>query len=175
MERDESNSLCLECGLCCNGVIFANLQLRPGDDTTRLEKLFAAATGKIETLRANSKLPQPCPALDGCVCRVYAGRPQYCRQFDCLLLKSVKAGKTPVTSALRTVKSAVRRAEKVRGLLRQLGDRDEQRALSLRFRRIKKCAETGELDGEAAGLFGELTLAMHNLNVLLSEEFYPGA
>ena len=119
-----------------------------------------------------SKFPQPCRALEGCRCRIYRDRPTYCRQFECLLLKAVKAGRIETVAALRTIRSARRRAEKVKRLLRELGDDEEHVALSARFRRVKKRVEKGTPDLKTAELFGELTLAMHDLNVVLSAEFY---
>jgi hypothetical protein len=35
--------------------------------------------------------------------------------------------------------------------------------------------ESSELDDESADCFGELTLAVHDLNLLLSGAFYPGS
>jgi hypothetical protein len=35
--------------------------------------------------------------------------------------------------------------------------------------------ETSPQPAEAAGKFGELTLAVHDLNMLLAENFYPGS
>ncbi len=31
--------LCPDCGLCCNGVLFADVELRAGDDAGRLKQL----------------------------------------------------------------------------------------------------------------------------------------
>jgi len=171
MTANDSNPICLECGLCCNGVIFGDLQLRPGDDLARLQKLLGQGSAR---LTGKSKLPQPCVALDGCQCRIYEGRPQYCREFDCLLLKNVKDGKIVLPAALGTIRTARQRAERVRHLLRQLGDADETTALGVRFRRIKKRAEAGELDDEETDLFGELTLAVHDLNVIIGSSFFFG-
>jgi hypothetical protein len=41
-ELAADGQLCLTCGLCCNGVIFANVGLRPGDDAARPQPLWAA-------------------------------------------------------------------------------------------------------------------------------------
>ena len=46
--------------------------------------------------------------------------------------------------------------------------------LSVRFRRTVKRMEAGVLDDETADRYGELTLAVHDLNVLLAQAFYPG-
>jgi Fe-S-cluster containining protein len=166
--------LCKACGLCCDGVIFANLALQPGDDAARLRSLGLPVRSLHSALRP-PHLAQPCAAFDGCRCRVYADRPQYCRQFECVLLKSVKAGRTEPAAALRIVRAARERADKVRGLLHALGDTDEQLPLSARFRRTGKRLSEGDLDEETAEAYGELTLAVHYLNLLLGEAFYPGS
>jgi hypothetical protein len=166
MNQIDANALCLECGLCCNGVIFADVQLQPGDNAARL-RILGLKSG------VNRKFPQPCTAFDGCRCNVYSERPQYCREFECLLLKGVKGGEMGIAGALRVIRTARQRVQKVKQLLNELGDADERVALSKRFRRVKRRLERSPLDDETAEKFGELTLAVHDLNVLLSEAFYP--
>jgi hypothetical protein len=90
-----------------------------------------------------------------------------------LLLKSVKAKRVAPGAALELVRSARDRAEKVRRLLTRLGETDEQSALAVRFRRTAKRLERLGLDQETAEAYGHLTLAFHELNLLLSESFYP--
>lgn len=171
----ESNDLCLECGLCCNGVLFADGQLQPDDNSSRLEKLGLKLKQKPKTEGAKRKFIQPCAAFDGCRCGIYTERPAYCRQFECLLLKRVASGETSRTEASRIVSRARCRVSKVKRLLRDLGDADESVALSIRFRRMARQLESRQLDSDAAERFSELTLAAHDLNMLLAEAFYPGA
>ena len=166
--------LCPACGLCCNGVIFANVGLRPGDDATRLRALGLPVCTPPSKMRP-PHLNQPCAAFDGCRCRVYADRPQYCREFECVLLKSVQAGHTEPAAALRIIRTARERADKVRRLLGALGDADDQLPLSARFRQMGKRLEERELDEETADTYAQLTLAVHDLNLLLSDAFYPGS
>jgi len=175
MNRRNSNSLCLECGLCCNGVIFADVQLQPGDNTARLQSLGLALISNRGSKTGIQKFNQPCTAFDGCRCQIYSERPKYCREFECLLLKSVKAGQTKYPEAQRTIRSAVERVKKVKRLLRELGDVDEDIALGKRFRRMKRQLESRPLNDETADTFGELTLAVHDLNVWLSGSFYPAS
>ena len=172
MNDPDSNSLCLECGLCCNGVIFADVQLQPRDNAAKLRALGLAFPPNRQSAIANRKFQQPCTAFEGCRCRIYSDRPTYCREFECLLLKSVKAGHTDIDEARRIIRSALRRVKKVKRLLRALGDTDETLALGKRFRRMKRKLESIHLDDETAEKFGDLTLAFHDLNVLLSEAFY---
>jgi hypothetical protein len=73
---------------------------------------------------------------------------------------------------LRLVRQAQQRAQRVRQLLRELGDVDETVALSVRFRRMRARFEQGLDSSENIDRFGELTLATHDLNLLLAEAFY---
>ena len=168
----DSNSLCLECGLCCNGVIFADGQLQPEDDATRLRSLGLKFAPNQKSKIENQKFLQPCPAFDGCRCNIYSERPRYCREFECLLLKSVQTGRTDRAGALRVIRTARKRVEKVKQLLHDLGNDEEELALGKRFRKVKRQMESGSLDDETAEKFGELTLAVHDLNLLLSDAFY---
>jgi Fe-S-cluster containining protein len=173
MAEPDANSLCRECGLCCNGVIFADVQLQSGDNAARLRALGLAFLKNRQSPIANRKFSQPCTAFAGCACKIYSERPTYCRQFECLLLKSVKAGETNSSDAIRVIRSALRRVKKVKRLLQQLGDTDDSVALSKRFRRMQRKLEGVSLSRETAQIFGELTLAVHDLNILLAEKFYP--
>ena len=172
MNPRDANALCLECGLCCNGVIFADVQLQSGDNATRLLALGLAFAKSRKSPIVNRKFSQPCTAFASCKCNIYSERPTYCRQFECLLLKSVKAGETKTSEARRVVRSALEQAEKVKDLLRRLGDTDESLALSKRFQRMRRKVEGSLCDKETAHTFGELTLAVHELNMVLSERFY---
>lgn len=181
--------ICLACGLCCDGVIFADLKLQPGDDASPFASLGASPSADPEPSRGPqsarlpwmsptggraTKIQQPCIAFDGCSCRIYQQRPKHCREFECLLLHGLKAGRVEKSAALEIIRTARRRADKVWRLLRDLGDVDEESALSVRFRHTAKRLESGHLDKEIAGRYGELTLAVHELNCLLSSAFYPG-
>jgi len=174
MTADDSNPLCLECGLCCNGVIFARGQLQPGEDIPRMRALGLRVALRGRAPAAGRKFLQPCSAFDGARCAIYCERPRYCREFECLLLKQVRAGRLETRAALRVIRTARQRAERVRVLLRELGDADERTAPSVRFRRVKRRLEAGVSDERTADLFGQLSLAVHDMNVLLSEAFYPG-
>jgi len=159
--------LCLACGLCCNGVLFKDVELQPGDDAQRLRSLglpvrnarMAKGLPNSKRETRNAKFPQPCAALcDGNRCRIYAERPARCREFECALFKSVAVGGTELVAALKTVRATLRRADRVRRLLRLLGDIDEHLPLSLRFKRTRKRLESGGFDDASAEAFGELTL-----------------
>ena len=168
---DISQKLCVTCGLCCNGVIFRDVELRESDDVTRLKSLGLP----IKKAGTKIRYTQPCAALDCSLCKIYADRPGYCREFECALLKSAVAGNTTTEAALRIIRTTQKRANKVLRLLRELGNHNEQVSLSKRFKQVTKDFETGRLSGESAGIYGDLTIAVHELNLLLSSAFYPGS
>ncbi|MDB6057777.1 MAG: Flagellin N-methylase [Verrucomicrobiales bacterium] len=164
-EANLAETLCLACGLCCNGVIFADVQLQRGDNAGHLREL-----GMLK--RNATKLPQPCSAHDGCRCAIYSDRPKYCQQFECLLLKNAQEGRTTETEALRVIKDARKKAARVQELLANLGDNDATVALSKRFQSVRRKMESGGGATEQIEIFGLLTVAVHELNVVLSERFY---
>jgi Fe-S-cluster containining protein len=167
------DALCLACGLCCNGVLFKDVELQAGDDAKRLAAAGLPLKARISAAKPKIKFQQPCAAL--CAdnkCRIYAERPTRCRQFECLLFQAVARGEVEIAAALRNIRTAHRRAEKVRGLLRQLGEENETLALSLRFQRTQRRLERDLPDEETAAFYADLTLAVHDLNLLLREKFY---
>ena len=186
MTSDEASTsafteqLCLACGLCCNGVLFKDVELQANDDGAKLAALGLPLSqpGRpraVKTLQP-IRFPQPCAALDiNCRCRIYSDRPRRCREFECAVFKAVEAGKLESKAALRTIRTALQRADRVRQLLRELGDREETLALSLRFKRMRRRLELGTADEDTAETYSRLTLAVHDLNLLLRAQFYPGA
>jgi len=169
-ETNLAERLCLACGLCCSGVLFRDVELQAGDDSARLQALGLP----LERLKRRTRFPQPCAALcEGNQCRLYQERPARCRQFECALFKAVLEQRVKTAAALKTIQQARRAVDRVRALLRQLGDLDEQLALSRRFRRMQRRLESGGANRETAGVFADLSSAMHELNLLLREKFLP--
>jgi len=167
-----SEQLCLACGLCCDGTLFDNVVLQPGDDA----KLLKASGLPVTLSRGRApvaRFPQPCAALcKDRTCRVYANRPNQCRTYECMVFKEKEAGRLDDATALRTVKTARRLADKVRRLLRQLGDNDNQRSLGERFHRMQERMEAEAPDADTLALFADLSLAVHKLKLLGHSKFF---
>jgi len=164
---DAISQLCPACGLCCNGVLFADVELQKGDNAGRLIDLGMALKKK----GMKRAFAQPCRCFDGKLCRIYADRPKRCAMFECGLLKRVQSGEMTATDALKRIADAKKLAEKVRRLLRHLGDRDEPLALTKRYSRVMSQPidlAAGEDAGEARG---ELMLAVNDLMHALQREF----
>jgi Fe-S-cluster containining protein len=166
---DPAEALCLACGLCCNGALFKNVKLQPGDDRARLRVLG------LSPRRFGAKLGcgQPCSAFTDGQCSIYLERPVHCRSFECLLLMRYKSGRLKAAAALKRVALARRRVATVNRLLNSLGNRDEALPLHARFQQTMAASHT--LESDRADDLSKLTIAMHRLNLLLSQDFYPAS
>lgn len=170
-----AEQLCLACGLCCDGSLFGHVRLGPDDDAKKLKSLGLP----VSVSRAQNpvaRFPQPCAALcTDRTCRVYADRPVQCRTFECGVFKDAQASRITFSSALRLVKQARQRVDKIRRLLRKLGDTEEHRSLDDRFHRTQQRVESSLADKKAANTFAELSLAMHAFTLLAFKKFYTKA
>jgi uncharacterized protein len=177
-------ALCAQCGICCDGTLFKDVQLRESDDPERLQALglevvrSRARVGSADGTQAGrpprAKFPQPCAALSGCKCRVYRERPAHCREFECGLLIACVAGRVAVPKAQEIILRTRGKAGAVRGLLEQLGDLKGRGGLGHRFRRVCRRLERDGASGLDGTRFARLTRGMHALNLMLGDYFYPG-
>jgi hypothetical protein len=69
-------------------------------------------------------LLQPCRALQGKRCGIYAHRPECCRTFECRLLQDVRRGTVGVERAEEQIAEARKRIGGVRKRMAHLGQRD---------------------------------------------------
>jgi Fe-S-cluster containining protein len=159
--------LCPSCGMCCNGVLFADVRLQASDDLKKL----AAVGLRLEPHGNKMRFIQPCPAFDGKLCRIYENRPSRCHAFECSLLKKVHHGITAPHEALRVIKQMRKEAEKILQLLEALGNCDTTEPLSRRYEMV--ISQPWDLGGEPAllKLRSELPKAMSRLMLMAQEEF----
>ena len=75
---DPAQSLCLSCGLCCDGSLFWGVSLEEGE-------VSPSPGDEAGVLR------QPCACFDG-ACMIYSARPAECRAFTCHVLDALTEG-----------------------------------------------------------------------------------
>jgi Fe-S-cluster containining protein len=165
--NESVDQLCPNCGLCCDSTLFADVELRAGDDAKRLKKLGLTILKKTPT---KLTFAQPCACFDGKLCGIYGDRPKRCRLFECGLLKRVEADEMTAGAALKKIAEAKSRAEKVRELLRSLGQREERMALTHRYTEAMS-APVDLSDETNAERHGELMLAVNDLMSVLQRDF----
>ncbi len=167
LNEEAISKLCPACGLCCNGVLFGDVELQRGDDVKLLGKLG------VEFFRKGRKtaFSQPCACLVNGLCRIYEDRPNRCATFDCGLLKRVQSEKMMPAAALKKIADAKRRAAEVLKLVRQLGNTDESLPLNQRYAAV--IAEPIDMSADEADIErrGELMMAVSRLVESLERDF----
>src|SRR5262245_58381353 len=108
-----TDALCTSCGLCCDGTLFADVELTGPAEVSRME-IMGRDVG--EENRSGGLLSQPCAALRGTRCGIYAHRPKCCRVFECHLLQNAQHGTVSVEAALEQIKDAREQIQHVRDL-----------------------------------------------------------
>ena len=140
MKPTLTDTLCTRCGLCCDGSLFADVELAGPAEAAGLEVMGL----EIEDDDADGGLlVQPCAALQGKRCGIYAHRPECCRTFECRLLQDVRRGAVGAKRAWKHIAEALKRVGRVRELAVELGQRDGRRPLK------EHCAEALALADEA--------------------------
>ena len=166
-EREAVSQLCPACGMCCNGVLFGDVELQRNNDAKNL-----AALGMTLQKKKNGKISfnQPCSCFDGKLCGIYENRPTRCRTFECRLLERTQSGKVTIASALKAIAEARCAADEVQKLVRELGQSDEQMPLNRRYSEVMS-QPIDLADEENSGHRGELMLAVHKLTKILERDF----
>lgn len=134
-----TDTLCTRCGLCCDGTLFADVELAGPVEATRLEILGL----DLDDDEAGTELLSlPCTALRGTRCGVYADRPRCCRTFECRLLQGARRGTVTVDQALVEIAEARAQVEQVKTLLARVEARPVRLPLE------ERCADAiAELSG----------------------------
>jgi Fe-S-cluster containining protein len=161
--------------MCCDGTLFDGVQLEAGDSVEKLRALGLP----VVVYRGHapvSRFPQPCAALcQDCSCHIYKDRPKQCRTFECGLFKRLKKGEVELPGALRLVKRARGQADKIRRLLKRVGETDLECSLGERYHRVETRLEADQSNPAALAILADASLAMHRLKLLAHEHFYSPA
>jgi Fe-S-cluster containining protein len=100
----ENDSLCVGCGLCCDGTLFSRVNVGANDEQGLSAKGFSFFEHEGETC-----FPQPCLAAVKGLCAIYADRPHTCRTYRCALLKRHERGEIGLDQARGIIKQTFER------------------------------------------------------------------
>jgi Fe-S-cluster containining protein len=167
MKPSLTDRLCTQCGLCCDGSLFADVELAGRAEATRVEVMGL----RIDDDADARLMLLPCAALRGTRCSVYAHRPQCCRTFECRLLQDTRRGAVSVERAEEQIAEAFRRIRRVKELLAQLGQSDA--SLPLKERCAEALAGRADASPQAKRNRAALEQAMAEVERLLQKRFIP--
>jgi hypothetical protein len=163
-----TDTLCTQCGLCCDGSLFSDVELSSKREISRFEVLGL----NVEDGDGASPglLLQPCTALQGKRCSIYEHRPKCCRTFECGLLKRVKSGAVSVEVALGKITTVTQAIAKLRTTLAvgaKLSDLPLKECYLERMTLIAEQKTGALLDGKVS----EANRQMELLEALIQETF----
>lgn len=106
MTEPPDGSICIGCGLCCDGTLLGHLAVSDQSDLGAPLQLLgvsiiAAADPPVFEL--------PCPAVEDGRCTIHhLHRPQACAQFECALSAAVQRGDIPAAAARDVIATTLR-------------------------------------------------------------------
>lgn len=161
-----ADSICVGCGMCCDGTLFSRASVTSNDDPVSLVSLGFITKGD-ETDRW---FIQPCQAFGDGHCQVYDQRPQTCRRFRCALLVEHEDNALPAAEALRVIRQAADLRDRVRsGAVALFGDDTVTESIRELQQRLNAVAESDEDRGRHT----QLLLDVATLSLLLKRRFVP--
>jgi hypothetical protein len=97
----DGSELCLQCGLCCDGIMFSDISVRP-HEREYVESLGLPVDAGLDG--SGITVFQPCPAfIEGCCSLYEVGRPATCHTYACGLLQGFEAGRATIDDALAVI------------------------------------------------------------------------
>ena len=118
------DSICIGCGLCCDGTILSHLAVADESDLGWPLRLLGVE------LIVESDPPVfalPCPAVRDGACTVYdKHRPHACTQFECDLLRAVTDGRVSMEAAREVIGDTILQRDRVRA-----GESDDAELVAL--------------------------------------------
>jgi len=112
-EPPKEESICISCGLCCDGTVYEHGAPYPDDDIKPLQAL-----GVI--VGEDHRFHMPCPAHCG-VCTIFQQSPQACRDFECKLLARLSRGEVTRQDALAVIEKIKALRDKIRAGIQTAG------------------------------------------------------
>ena len=109
---ESEQSICIGCGLCCDGTVVTHLAVRDESD------LGAPLRGLGVEIIAAADPPVfelPCPAVQDGRCSIHhLHRPSACAQFECKLSRAVLDGAVSSSEAVAVISATLRTRDEVR-------------------------------------------------------------
>lgn len=172
MKPSLTDILCTRCGLCCDGTLFADVELAGEDEVSALEVMRLEVEDADED--GGGLLLLPCGALKGTRCTIYSHRPDCCRTFECRLLQEVQRGTVGIEQGKEKIAEALKQIARVKELIVDLGQSDERLSLKERCLEALEISEMLATDPEVNRKRAELETAMASVEGLVQKTFLGG-
>ena len=167
INNNEEQALCKDCGLCCDGTLFARATIKNSDD------LIVAKKYKLECFQNEKGLffKQPCCWFEN-KCLLYnQKRPYICGAFHCKLLLDFRNKRIDFDSALKHIKSVKRQCELLRRDMNAFAEFDD-----VPIGKLGIILNNFQLEASDKVLFrkkyGKIIIQVYALNEIKKKYFY---
>ena len=111
VDGTDEQSICIGCGLCCDGTVVTHLAVR---DESDLGAPLRALGVEILAAAEPPVFELPCPAVCDGVCTIHdLHRPSACSQFECKLSRAVLDGRVAADEARLIIGATLRLRQEV--------------------------------------------------------------
>jgi Fe-S-cluster containining protein len=160
----ESSSLCLSCGLCCDGTLIGFVQL-DDEELPALQKVK-----QFEEAGNHGFFLQPCSEFcDGCT--IYHHRPKQCALFKCGLLKSVEQKELDFNLALQHIEEVKLQKNSLEKKLSTLEFELQSPSFYFKMIELKKLLTKQEDEKTLDTINKKLLLELQQFNSFLKNKF----
>jgi Fe-S-cluster containining protein len=115
--EDELTRLCRECGACCDGTLFAWVELEVHERTRRPPR-------RLSLVRDGTAMVQPCEHHGARGCSIYDERPAACRSYRCALFERHRDERGPIEPRIDRVEKLRAVVARVRAVVGGPGEDD---------------------------------------------------
>ena len=160
----DSSTLCLTCGLCCDGTLIGFVALDT-EELPRLKKIMS-----IEEANNSGFLLQPCKSYcNGCT--IYLERPTACDKYNCKLLDAVEEQEIPLNEAIKVTDEVKAMQTAIIEKVALLDYTLKSPSFYFRMIELKKIVAKNKAENKATQNELDLISELHTLDVLLLEKF----
>ena len=163
-----SESICTECGFCCDGTLF-NRAIVKQNEVIDASYSFSVLPEK-DTDKLFFKLP--CNYLENNLCTIYSHRPyKVCENFKCKLLRSVNKTTLTYTEALKIISEINRVKARINDNLNIYFPETNHDSLQERVGAFNKLHNEASNPNDFRKKYNLLILDSYILNELISKHF----
>ncbi len=169
--KQQANSLCLQCGLCCSDILFAQVDLGEQTITRVCRTRWRSVSINVIERSSGASFSLPCGALDEQGrCRCYHERPHTCARFQCRLLQCYEAGLISWPKALEKIEQVKSHVAALSQSLADLATDEPEAPFYFRLQLFREWYQAA--NPEARAEVSHLMVAQRALLLILSQEFY---
>ena len=162
---NESENLCISCGLCCDGTLIGFVQL-DREELSPVKQLM-----DIEQTGENGMFFLPCNELGCNGCNIYSQRPKACRNFECGVLKSVEKKELTFDKATEVIEVVKQKKVAIEKHVANLQIELQSKSFHFKTLELKKLLRKDKSELSLSENHQELKLELEELEELLSKNF----